>query len=265
MASADILGGVGYLSEADELARALAPDDPTDSLWSIHDSGRLDEIAPELPLLRMEQDPIHRHKDVLAHTIAVTSKTRPDLKVRLAALFHDVGKPRTRRIGEAGVTFRHHEAVGARMTSKRLTELGFDEALVQDVTELVRLSGRFKGYTDGWSDSAVRRYAREAGPLLGDLNHLIRCDCTTRNRQKVQAIQDAMDDLERRIADLAEADRRDAERPDMDGSAVMAHLGIPPGPAVGEAVRMLLEVKRAEGELPRAELEKRLDDWFADR
>lgn len=241
------------------------PDDPTPSLWSIHDSGRLNVVAPELPLLRMEQDPIHRHKDVLSHTIAVTAKTRPELTVRLAALFHDVGKPKTRRIDDDGVTFRHHEAVGARMARKRLTALEFDEQLVDDVTELVRMSGRFKGYSDGWSDSAVRRYAREAGPLLGTLNHLIRCDCTTRNARKLAGIQAAMDDLERRIGELAEADRIAAERPDMDGGDVMAYLDIPPGPAVGEAVRMLLEVKRSEGTLERSELESRLDAWWAER
>jgi poly(A) polymerase len=195
----------------------------------------------------------------------VTAKTRPELRVRLAALFHDVGKPRTRRIDEDGVTFRHHEAVGARMAKKRLVELQFDDGLVDDVTELVRMSGRFKGYTDGWSDSAVRRYAREAGPLLGDLNHLIRCDCTTRNERKAQALQEAMDDFEVRIAQLAEADRRAAERPDMSGDDVMTYLGIPPGPAVGRAVRMLLDVKRAEGALPRAELEQRLDAWWAEQ
>ncbi len=225
----------------------------------------MDTIAPEIPLLRMEQDPIHRHKDVLAHTIAVTSKTEPELTVRLAALFHDVGKPKTRRIDSEGVTFRHHEAVGARMARKRLTELGFDEVLVEQVAELVRLSGRFKGYSDGWSDSAVRRYAREAGPLLGTLNHLIRCDCTTRNARKYEGIQMAMDDLERRIAELAEADRRAAERPDMDGKAVMEYLNIEPGPLVGRAVKMLLEVKRTEGELPREELESRLDTWHANQ
>jgi len=251
--------------EAEELSAILAPEDPTDSLWSAFDSGRMDELAPELSLLRMEQDPIHRHKDVLAHTVAVVGKTKPDLRIRLSALFHDVGKPRTRRIDDQGVTFRHHEAVGARMTRKRLTTLEFDEHMVDTVSELVRMSGRFKGYSDGWSDSAVRRYAREAGPLLGDLNHLIRCDCTTRNKQKAAGIQAAMDDLERRIAELAEADRRAAERPDMDGSDVMEYLGIPPGPVVGEAVRMLLELKRAEGELDRSELESRLDAWWGDR
>ena len=192
----------------------------------------------------------------------MTSKTKPDTTIRLAALFHDVGKPKTRRIDDDGVTFRHHEAVGARMTRKRLTALDFEEQVVDDVVELVRLSGRFKGYSDGWSDSAVRRYAREAGPLLGSLNHLIRCDCTTRNARKLEGIQRAMDDLERRIGELAEADRIAAERPDMDGDEVMAYLGLEPGPIVGKAVKMLLEVKRTEGELPRAELEARLDAWY---
>jgi len=256
---------VATLPEAEDLIEALGPDDPTDSLWRVFDSGRMDDIAPELGLLRMEQDPIHRHKDVLSHTVAVTAKTRPDLTVRLAALFHDVGKPRTRRIDDDGVTFRHHEAVGARMVRKRLTALGFDEELVENVTELVRMSGRFKGYSNGWSDSAVRRYAREAGPLLGDLNHLIRCDCTTRNARKLEGIQAAMDDLERRIGELAEADRRAAERPDMDGEQVMSYLGISPGRAVGEAVRMLLELKRSEGSLEREDLERRLDSWWAQR
>ena len=253
------------LTSAQELIDSLMPDDPTDSLWSILDSGRMDEIAPELLLLRMEQDPIHRHKDVLAHTVAVVSKTRPDLTIRLAALFHDVGKPRTRRIDDEGVTFRHHEAVGARMTRKRLTALEFDEGLVDDVAELVRMSGRFKGYSDGWSDSAVRRYAREAGSLLGSLNHLIRCDCTTRNPRTLAGIQQAMDDLERRIGELAEADRRAAERPDMDGGDVMVYLGLEPGPMVGRAVKMLLELKRTEGTLDRAELETRLDAWWAEQ
>lgn len=257
---------VAATNEADELLSALLVEDPTDSLWALYDSGRMADIAPELPLMRMEQDPIHRHKDVLAHTIAVTAKTRPEATVRLAALFHDVGKPKTKRVDKRdGVTFRHHEAVGARMARKRLTALGFDEHLVEDVAELVRMSGRFKGYADGWSDSAVRRYAREAGPLLGTLNHLIRCDCTTRNAKKLAGIQAAMDDLERRIAELAEAERRAAERPDMDGNAVMEYLGVPPGPHVGEAVRMLLEVKRSEGSLERSELEARLDAWWADR
>lgn len=222
------------------------------------------EIVPELPDLKMEQDPIHRHKDVLAHTIAVVAKTPDDLVVRLAALFHDIGKPRTRSFEHGEVTFRHHEAVGARMTRKRLAALCFDEQTVSDVSELVRLSGRFKGYASGWSDAAVRRYARDAGPLLGRLNQLVRSDCTTRHLQKEAELQRQIDDLERRIAELAEAERRAAERPQIDGDAVMARLGLAPGPDVGRALAWLLELRRTEGELPLDELLSRLDDWWAE-
>lgn len=249
----------------DELTAILSGPDPRPALWEAIDSGRMAELVPELPALRMEQDPIHRHKDVLSHTVAVVGKTPDDLVVRLAALFHDIAKPRTRSYEHGGVTFRHHEAVGARMTRRRLTELGYPDDIVSDVSELVRLSGRFKGYADGWSDSAVRRYARDAGHLLGRLNTLVRCDCTTRNRGKAEALQRQVDDLERRIAELAEADRRAAERPQLDGEAVMAHLGIGPGPAVGEALRFLLEIKRREGELPDDEVRRRLDEWWTAR
>jgi len=229
------------------------------------DSGEMDHLVPEFPLLRMEQDPIHRHKDVLSHTIAVVAKTGPDLIVRLAALFHDIAKPRTRSFEHGDVTFRHHEVVGARMARSRLATMGFEESVVADVSELVRLSGRFKGYSDGWSDAAVRRYARDAGPLLGRLNHLIRCDCTTRNQVKAAGIQAAMDELELRICELAEEARRAAERPGMDGAEVMAHLGIGPGRHVGEALAHLLVLKRDEGDLERSELEARLDAWWAAR
>lgn len=225
----------------------------------------MDELVPELPALRMEQDPIHRHKDVLAHTLAVVDKTSSDLVLRLAALFHDIGKPRTRSFEHGGVTFRHHEAVGARMTRKRLRAMGYPESVVDDVAELVRLSGRFKGYADGWSDSAVRRYARNAGPLLGTLNELVRCDCTTRNRAKEAGLHRDIDDLERRIKELAEEDRRAAERPGIDGVAVMKHLGLTPGPEVGEALSHLLAIKRTEGDLGRDELLRRLDAWWASR
>jgi len=249
----------------DRLTCILTEDDCVPGLWASIDSGEMDHLVPELPALRMEQDPIHRHKDVLSHTVAVVAKTDPEITVRLAALFHDIAKPRTRSFEHGGVTFRHHEMVGARMTRKRLTALGYPEALVEDVAELVRLSGRFKGYAEGWSDAAVRRYARDAGPLLGRLNHLIRCDCTTRNKEKAADIQAQMDDLEFRIAELAEQARRDAERPGMDGAAVMAHLGLEPGREVGEALAFLLAVKRDEGDLERSELEARLDAWWADR
>ena len=251
-------------AQREELCALLGGDDPAPRLWSAVDGGRMAEIVPELPDLRMEQDPIHRHKDVLAHTIAVVAKTPDDLVVRLAALFHDIGKPRTRSYEHGEVTFRHHEAVGARMTRKRLAALGFDEGTVDEVSELVRLSGRFKGYASGWSDAAVRRYARDAGPLLGRLNQLVRSDCTTRNHQKEADLHRQIDDLERRIAVLAEAERRAAERPQIDGDAVMARLGVPPGPEVGRALAWLLDLKRSEGVLPADELLARLDDWWAE-
>lgn len=250
-------------SAADVLSDLLMHDEPARALWVAIDSGLMDELVPELSDLRMEQDPIHRHKDVLSHTVAVAANAGPDLVVRLACLFHDIGKPRTRAFQDGNVTFRHHEAVGAKITRRRLRALGYSEDIVRDVTELVRLSGRFKGYASGWSDSAVRRYARDAGHLLGRLNHLVRSDCTTRNRAKAEELQSHVDDLERRIKALAETDRRAAERPGLDGADVMEHLGIGPGPAVGRALAFLLEVKRAEGDLPPDELRNRLDEWWA--
>lgn len=252
-------------AKREHLTEVLVADDPTDGLWEMVETGLAEEIIPELPALELEQDPIHRHKDVLAHTIAVTAKTRADLVLRLAALFHDIGKPRTRSFDHGGVTFRHHEAVGSRMTRKRLAALDFDEAVVDDVSELVRLSGRFKGFSDGWSDAAVRRYARDAGPLLGLLNELVRSDCTTRNRRKALDLQHHVDELEQRISDLAEADRRAAERPLLDGGAVMDHLGIPAGREIGEALAFLLELKRSEPDLDVEATKLRLDDWWSRR
>ncbi len=243
----------------------LLETDPTDGLWRAVDSGLAAELVPELPALRLEQDPIHRHKDVLAHTIAVTANTSPDLRLRLAALFHDIGKPNTRSFEHGGVTFRHHEAVGAKITRQRLREMGYEKPIVKDVCELVRLSGRFKGYADGWSDAAVRRYARDAGHLLGYLNELVRSDCTTRNKNKAMRIQALMDELEERILQLAKEEREAAERPQLDGKAIMAHLGIDGGPAVGQAVAYLLSIKRAEGVLPEEEVLARLDAWWAER
>jgi poly(A) polymerase len=248
----------------DNLDAILLAPDPTDGLWQAYDSGLAEQLIPELPALRLEQDPIHRHKDVLAHTIAVTAKTRPDLKIRMAALFHDIGKPATRSFDHGGVTFRHHEAVGAKITKRRMREMGYDKQFTADVAELVRLSGRFKGYADGWSDSAVRRYARDAGHLLGDLNELIRCDSTTRNKAKAERLQRLIDEFEARIIELARQDRLAAERPQLDGRGVMEHLGISGGPAVGKALDFLLTVKRTEGVLSDDEIRQRLDAWWAE-
>ena len=248
-----------------QLNAVLVEEDPTEGLWHLVDSGWADEYLPELPALRLEQDPIHRHKDVLTHTIAVTSQSPSRLRVRLAALFHDVGKPRTRSYEHGGVTFRHHEAVGARMTRKRMPKLGYQEDLTTDVAQLGFLSGRFKGYTDGWSDSAVRRYARDGGALLGDLNDLVRSDCTSRNPRRVTALHEALNDLERRIAELAREEAIKAERPEVDGDRVIAHLGIEPGPVVGRALRFLLELKRSEGDLGETAVLQRLDVWWAEQ
>lgn len=249
----------------ESLAEVLLADDPRPGLWELVESGRADDLVPEVPALRLEQDPIHKHKDVLSHTIAVTAQTRPELRLRLAALFHDVGKPRTRRIDDEGVTFRHHEAVGAKMTKKRLRVLEFEDDMIRDVSELVRMSGRFKGFAAGWSDSAVRRYARDAGHLLGLLNELVRADCTTRNPRKRVELQEHVDALEERIAILAEEDRRAAERPLLDGDAVMTRLGLEPGRDVGAAMKWLLELKRSEPGLDLATTEARLDEWWEDR
>jgi poly(A) polymerase len=250
----------------DELGKLLVVDDPSLGLWFLVDTGIADIILPELPAMRVEQDPIHRHKDVLAHTIAVVAKTRPSLVVRMAALLHDVGKPKTRSIGPKGVSFHHHEVVGARMARERLRALRFTNEQVEDISQLVYLHLRFHGYGDDvWTDSAVRRYVRDAGPLLDDLNELTRCDCTTRNERKARMLAARMDALEARIAELREREELEAIRPDLDGQAVMAHLGIPPGRAVGEALAMLLEARLDEGPLDEADAYRRLDDWWAAR
>jgi poly(A) polymerase len=250
----------------DELSKLLVVDDPSTGLWFLADTGLSDEFLPELLAMRLEQDPIHRHKDVLAHTIAVVAKTSPRLRLRLAALLHDVGKPKTRSIGPKGVSFHHHEVVGARMARDRLRALRFPNDVIDDVQRLVFLHLRFHGYHDEvWSDSAVRRYARDAGPLLDDLNELTRCDCTTRNERRARMLAARMDALEARIAELREREELSAIRPDIDGNRVMELLGIGPGPHVGEALSMLLEARLDEGPLGQEEAERRLLAWWAER
>lgn len=253
------------LAARDRLSEILTADDPTESLWVAHEDGFFTRYVPEIAALAMEQDPVHRHKDVLTHTFMVTANTSPRLVVRLAALFHDVGKSRTRRYVKGKVTFHHHEAVGARMTRERLPVLGYEPAMVADVARLVELSGRFHGYQHGWEDSAVRRYARDAGPLLGDLNELVRCDCTTRHPEKVRGLQRRMDELEGRIRQLAIDEARRAERPELDGDEIMTLLGIGPGRAIGEARAMLLEHARAHGAPTREEAVELLQAWWAAR
>ena len=250
--------------EREQLNEILLAPDPTDGLQIALESGLLARVLPEIPALAMEQDPIHRHKDVLSHSIAVTAKTSPRLRLRMAALLHDVGKPATRRFRSGKVTFYHHETVGERMAVVRLTELGYEPALVTDIGRLVGLSGRFHGYQHGWEDSAVRRYARDAGHLLGDLNELVRCDCTTRHANKVAALHQRVDDLEIRVRQLALEEERNAERPDLNGEDVMELLGVA-GRAVGDALKMLLEHKRANGPLEREDAVALLRSWWSSR
>jgi poly(A) polymerase len=249
----------------DELDKLVVVDDPTAGLWFLVDTALMDEFLPEIPAMRLEQDPIHHHKDVLSHTFAVVAKTSPKRVVRLAALFHDVGKPKTRAIGPSGVSFHHHEVVGARMTRDRMRALKYSNDDVDVVSRLVYLHLRFHTYSMGWTDSAVRRFVRDAGPLLGELIELTRCDCTTRNERKARTLARRMDELEARISELAEREELASIRPDLDGNDVMTHLGLEPGRAVGEALDFLLELRLEQGPLPKDEAYRRLGEWWAAR
>ena len=257
----------------DELNKLIVVDAPSAGLWFLVETGLADLFLPELPAMRLEHDPIHRHKDVLTHTLAVIENVRPDAhpnfdfrKTRLAALFHDVGKPKTRGYLQGkGTTFHMHDVVGAKMTRKRLVALRFPNEDIDDVTELVRLHLRFHTYQMGWTDSAVRRYVNDAGPLLDELNVLTRCDCTTRNEKKALRLAQRMDELENRIASLAAQEELKAIRPEMDGVAVMQHLGLSPSRAVGDALDFLLEIRLDEGLVGDVEIRRRLDEWWARR
>ncbi len=247
----------------DELDKLMVVENPETGLWFIVNNGLAEEFLPELPALELEQDPIHQHKDVLAHTIAVVEKTSPQRILRLAALFHDVGKPKTRSIGPGGVSFHHHEVVGARITRDRMRALHYATEDIEAVTRLVELHLRFHTYKMGWTDSAVRRYVRDAGPLLAELNELTRCDCTTRNKRRAADLSRRMDDLEARIAVLREREELEAIRPDLDGSQVMRLLGVKPGPVIGRALAFLLELRMEEGPLGEEEAAARLREWWA--
>ncbi len=247
----------------DELDKLLVVAEPSPGLAFLVHTGLCDQFLPELPALAVEQDPVHRHKDVLAHTLAVVDKTRPERLLRLAALLHDIGKPRTRAYGPEGVSFHHHEVVGARMARDRMRALRYANDDTEVVTRLVELHLRFHTYRLGWTDKAVRRYVRDAGGLLGQLNELTRCDCTTRNAAKARALARRMDELERRIDELRAKEEIDAIRPDLDGRQVMDRLGVPPGPVVGRALEMLLELRLEEGPLGEEEAGRRLDAWWA--
>lgn len=231
----------------DELSKLMVAPAPGDSLRFLVDTGLADHFLPELPGLAMEQDPEHHHKDVLAHTLAVVDKASPDLVLRLAALLHDIGKPETRAFGPGGVTFHHHEAVGARMARRRLKKLRYPKEVVDDVSKLVYMHLRPHTLKLGWTDSAVRRYVRDAGRLIDSLNELVRCDVTTANERRERAIQNRIDELERRIAELSAKEELSRLRAPIDGNEVMSYLGIEPGPKVGEIMNILLERRIDEG------------------
>ena len=253
-----------------EFDKLMTTPRPSFGLWFLVDTGLVDQFLPELRLMRLEQDPIHRHKDVLTHTIAVVENVqreiRPDFDfriTRLAALYHDIGKPRTRGYKEGkGVTFHHHEVVGARMTRDRMKAMKYPNDDIEAVSELVAKSGRFHTYQMGWTDSAVRRYVRDAGSHLSELNVLTRCDCTTRNEKKAAILARRMDEMEQRISELAEREELAALRPELDGTRVMELLGVGAGPAIGAALEYLMDVRLEEGLLGEEEATNRLMAWW---
>jgi poly(A) polymerase len=248
-----------------ELDLLLLTHRPSIGLDFIVRTGLADYFVPELPKLQLEQDPVHHHKDVLKHTWAVVDKTSPSLVLRLAALFHDIAKPNTRAITDEGVTFRFHDVVGAKITRQRMAALKYSQDTIDDVAALVELHLRFHTYKLGWSDRAVRRYVRDAGDLLDELNELTRCDCTTRNARKAQTLAARMDELEERITVLREQEDLMRLRPALDGTAVMALLDIAPSRAVGEALDFLMEIRLDEGEISTDEAAFRLREWWKER
>jgi poly(A) polymerase len=252
-----------------ELSKLLLGAAPRAGLEVLVDTGLADVVLPELPALRMAADEHGQHKDVYAHTLqvleqAIDLEEEPDLTLRWAALLHDIGKPATRAFAPGGrVTFHHHEVVGARMARKRLKELRYSKHLVDDVGQLVFLHLRFYGYRDGeWTDSAVRRYVVDAGPLLTRLHKLVRSDCTTRNKRKSAALSSAYDTLEKRIAELQEQEELAKIRPDLDGNEIMKILGVPPGPLVGKAYEHLLKLRMEHGPLGHDRAVAELTRWY---
>ncbi|HEX6208667.1 MAG TPA: CCA tRNA nucleotidyltransferase [Actinomycetota bacterium] len=249
----------------DELSKLLLGPEVVAGLRLVLETGLADFFLPELPALRLEQDPVHKHKDVLEHTLAVVERVESRLPVRLAALLHDIGKPATREITPEGVQFHHHDVVGSRMAEERLRALRYPGDVIEKVRRLVEMHLRFHTYGDGWSDGAIRRYVRDAGPLLDDLNMLTRADCTTQNPRKAAMLARLQDELEARIARLAEEENLARIRPPLDGNQVMERLGVEPGPVVGEALDHLLELRMERGPIGKEEAFRLLDEWWDER
>jgi poly(A) polymerase len=262
----------------DELVKIIVSPDPVVGLRLLVDTGLAAHVLPELPALALERDEHHRHKDVYEHTLTVLEQSidledrlsedgGPDFTARFAALMHDVGKPKTRRFAENNVvTFHHHDVVGAKLTRKRMQALKFSKDQIDAVAQLVELHLRFHGYGSGeWTDSAVRRYVRDAGDQLERLHVLTRADCTTRNKRKAESLRHTYDDLEARIAKLSEAEELASIRPDLDGNQIMEILGVGPGRQVGEAYRHLLELRLDRGPMTEEEARAALLEWAASR
>jgi poly(A) polymerase len=277
-AMADRITMVSAERVRDELSKLLLSDRPRPGVELLVDSGLAEHVLPELPALQLEIDEHHRHKDVYEHSLIVLEQaidletshepgTPADLVLRLAALLHDIGKPRTRRFERGGrVSFHHHEVVGAKMARKRLTALRYPRHVVDEVCSLIALHLRFHGYGSGeWTDSAVRRYVRDSGDQLVALHKLTRADCTTRNPRKAATLRRTYDHLEARIAELAEAEELAAIRPDLDGNQIMEILGIGPGRDVGRAYRWLLERRLDEGPLGAERAAAELRAWWSTR
>jgi poly(A) polymerase len=257
-----------------ELSKLLCGRLPRQGIELMVDTGLAEHVLPEVPAMRLEIDEHHQHKDVYQHSLVVLDQAialedpdgSPDLVLRLAALLHDVGKPATRRFVQGGgVSFHHHEVVGAKMVRKRLRALRYPKEIIEDVAQLVYLHLRFHGYGRGeWTDSAVRRYVTDAGPLLSRLHKLVRADCTTRNRRKAAALQRTYDDLEARIARIAAEEDLARVRPDLDGNEIMRLLDLPPGPLVGQAWRFLKDLRLDRGPLEHDEAVAELRRWAAE-
>ena len=255
-----------------ELDKMLLGADPVAGIELMVQTGMGEVVLPEIGAMQMAIDEHHQHKDVYQHSLTVLRQAmeledEPDLALRWAALLHDIGKPATRRHeAEGGVSFHHHEVVGAKMVRKRMRALKYSKQMVDDVSQLVYLHLRFHGYGGGkWTDSAVRRYVADAGPLLPRLHKLVRADCTTRNKRRAAALQANYTDLESRIAELAAKEDLARVRPDLDGNAIMRLLDIPPGPQVGEAWNFLKELRLDRGPMPREEAEAELLAWWNQR
>jgi poly(A) polymerase len=263
------LGRITAERVAAELDKMMLGQDPVAGVELMVDTGIGDVVLPEVGAMRLAIDEHHQHKDVYRHSLtvlrqAIALEDEPDLVLRWAALLHDIGKPATRKHEpDGGVSFHHHEVVGAKMARKRMRALKYSKQMIDDVSQLVYLHLRFHGYGDGrWTDAAVRRYVTDAGPLLSRLHKLVRADCTTRNKRRAARLQANYDDLEKRIAELAAKEDLERVRPDLDGNEIMEILGIPAGPEVGEAWRYLKELRLDRGPLSRQEATDELLEWW---